>query len=263
MDISVLATTEEHAVAEVNSADETTIVSFNGARAFSVFSPCVNEGVCTASPADSLITPSCARERCLLASVIDTLVLVEAWAVRIVELNVLGSNRAESVGRAVESNIVNLALASLNLSFAVHTVSAVDVDAMVVVEINTSNQTSIHVESNGIDTSGSFGELGSSFLLASAGVPNEDDWDGANLSCGGHFTLIANLEAHDVVGVSILIVGSLLRGVFDLTTSEKLLRVRFLIKNDTKSSSHVASIAIRIEVHVLSAVSASVSVDVF
>ena len=124
--------------------------------------------------------------------------LVEAWAVRIVELNVLGSNRAESVAGAVESNIVYLALASLNLSFAVHTVSAVDVDAVVVVEIDTSNQTSIHVESNGIDTSGSFGEFGSSFLLASAGVPNEDDWAGANLSCGSHCTPHMHGHTHTV-----------------------------------------------------------------
>ena len=45
MDISVLASTEEHAIAEVNSADETVIVSFNGTHAFSVFSPRINEGV--------------------------------------------------------------------------------------------------------------------------------------------------------------------------------------------------------------------------
>ena len=209
VDISVLTTTEEHAITEVNGADETVIVGFNSAHAFSIFSPRVNEGICTSSPADSLVAPSCAGERCLLASVIDTLVLVEARAVSIIELNVLRSSSAESVGGAVESNIVNLALSSLNLSFAIHSVSAVDVDTVVIVEINASNQTSITVESNGIDTSGSFGKFSSSFLLTSAGIPGEDYWGGANLSSGSRSALIADLEAHDVIGVSTVIVGSL------------------------------------------------------
>ena len=81
---------------------------------------------------------------------------------------------------------------------------------VVVVEINTCNVISILAESNGIDTSRSFWELGSAFLFASDGIPGEEDWAGANLSGYGHFALVAKLDAHDIICVSRIIVGFLL-----------------------------------------------------
>jgi hypothetical protein len=62
--------------------------------------------------------------------------------------------------------------------------------------------------------------------------------------------------------VCISVVGNVLGSVSDLATSEELLGVGGLVKDDSKGSGHVDGIAILVEEDVLSAVSASVSVDV-
>ena len=58
------------------------------------------------------------------------------------------------------------------------------------------------------------------------------------------------------------VTSSLLRCVFDLATTEEFLGVGTVIEDDTKSSSHVDSVSHNVEVDVLSAVGASVSIDV-
>jgi len=50
--------------------------------------------------------------------------------------------------------------------------------------------------------------------------------------------------------------------VFNFTTTEELLGVGLLIKNDTEGSSHVDSLSFRVIVDVLSGISASVTIDV-
>ena len=59
------------------------------------------------------------------------------------------------------------------------------------------------------------------------------------------------------------IIGNILGGVVDLTTSEELLGVGTGIKDDTKGGSYVDGLASRVKVNVLSRVCASVSIDIF
>jgi len=62
--------------------------------------------------------------------------------------------------------------------------------------------------------------------------------------------------------VTILIVTSLLGLVHDLTTTEELLGVGVVIKDDTKSGSHVDDLTIAVNEAVLTRISASVTIDV-
>jgi hypothetical protein len=81
---------------------------------------------------------------------------------------------------------------------------------MIVVKINAGDHVIVLTPGNSIYTSGSFGKLGSGLLFTSAGIPSENGWLRANLSGCSHLLLVAKLDAHDIVGVSIHIVGGLL-----------------------------------------------------
>jgi len=60
----------------------------------------------------------------------------------------------------------------------------------------------------------------------------------------------------------ITIVGDLLGGVFDLTATEELLGVSLRVKDNTEGSCHVDRSIVTVEENVLSAISASVAVNV-
>jgi hypothetical protein len=65
-----------------------------------------------------LIVPNAAGEGCHLSSIINTrLAVAQVWFVSIPEFNMLGSSSAELVARLIPSNVVNLVLTSLYLSF--------------------------------------------------------------------------------------------------------------------------------------------------
>jgi len=60
----------------------------------------------------------------------------------------------------------------------------------------------------------------------------------------------------------IQIIGNLFGCVVNFAASEESLAVGFLIKNDTETSSHVNNLSIRVEVNILSAILAPVSINV-
>jgi len=72
----------------------------------------------------------------------------------------------------------------------------------------------------------------------------------------------AEIDGGDVVVVTILIVSSLLGLVLDLTTTEELLGVRVVVKDDTESGGHVDDLTVLVDEAVLARISASVTIDV-
>ena len=76
--------------------------------------------------------------------------------------------------------------------------------------------------------------------------------------------ILTHGKAHDVVSVSIGVIGDILGSVVDLTTTEELLLLgrASVIQDNTESSSHVDDLALTVEMAVLTGVSATVAKDV-
>ncbi len=132
---------------------------------------------------------------------------------------------------------------------------------MFVVEIGSADP-SLRVHGNSLDTTGTLGNLDTLLLLASACVPGEDGGLGADLARDTSVARGVHTEAHDVIGVMVLIVGDVLGSGLNLATTEEFLRVRVLVKDNTESGSHVDSVALTIPVCVLLGVGATVTIDV-
>lgn len=72
----------------------------------------------------------------------------------------------------------------------------------------------------------------------------------------------AQIDGSDVVVVTILIVSSLLGLVLNLTTTEELLGVGVVVKNDTEGGGHVDDLTVLVDEAVLARISTSVTVNV-
>ena len=183
MNVSVLATREEHTVNEFHGADESTFVYGDGALAVSIFAvPHVDLGVGTTGVAGTIVTPGNAGEGCHCIGSKDTLSLVHVWCIGIPEVDVLGSASSEFVGLRAETNVVDLVGVSLDSADLTPVSCLEHVDPVIVGEIDATDQRAVVVEGNGVDTSGSLGKLDTALLITSNSVPAEDSWRGANLS---------------------------------------------------------------------------------
>jgi len=98
--------------------------------------------------------------------------------------------------------------------------------------------------------------------LSSLGTPGEHSRSRADLSRNSGASVRGHSDSHDIVSVMITIVGDLLGGVFDLTATEELLGVSLRVKDNTEGSCHVDRSIVTVEENVLSAISASVAVNV-
>jgi len=178
------------------------------------------------------------------------------------EVDVLDTSGGESLatGLGVPADVVNL----VGITLLLHDLIAIvveDVDLMFVVEIH-STDPSLVVDSDGGDATGTLGNLDSLLLLTGAGVPLEDGGLGADLSGDGGLALGADANAHNIIGVMVLIVGDVLGRGIDLTTTEELLGVGLGVQDDTEGGGHVDGAASGVPVDVLTGVSASVAIDV-
>lgn len=144
----------------------------------------------------------------------------------------------------------------------VTTLHVENVDIVVVVEIDASEHGVVLGPTDSLDTSGTLLEFELVLLLTSSGIPNEDSGSGANLARYGKLSVGAQIDGGDIVVVTILIIASLLGAVLNLTTTEELLGVGVVVKDDTKSSGHVNDLTILVNETVLARVRASVTVDV-
>ena len=174
----------------------------------------------------------------------------------------LDTGRRESLGAGlvIPTDVMNLVAITLLLEDA-GTIVVIDVDLMFVVHIDGADP-AISVDSDGSDSTSARSDLDSLLLLTSAGIPGEDGGLEASLTGDGSLTVGADTDAHNIIGVMVLVICDVLGGVFNFTTTEELLGVGLLIKNDTEGSSHVDSLSFRVIVDVLSGISASVTIDV-
>jgi len=135
-------------------------------------------------------------------------------------------------------------------------------DVMVVVEIDGSEHGVVFGPADSLDTSCTLLEFVLGDLLTSGGVPDKDSGSGANLARDGKLSVGANINGGDIVVVTILVIASLLGTVLNLTTTEELLGVGVVVKDDTEGSSHVDGLTVHVDEAVLARVGASVTVDV-
>jgi len=136
------------------------------------------------------------------------------------------------------------------------------VDIVVVVKIGASNHGSILANANSLDTSGTFFEFKLLFLLTSTGVPNKESGSGADLARDSPFSHLVHIYSKNIVVVTIFIVTSLLGLVLNLSTTKEFLGVLIMVKDNTKSGSHVDNLTVLVEEDVLARVSASVTINV-
>ena len=171
-----------------------------------------------------------------------------------------GGGKSGGTRLGIPGDVVDLVGVTLLLEDAV-AILIIAVDLMFVVEISGSDVT-LTVDGDSVDATSALCDLDTEALLASAGVPSEDGWLGANLTRDSHPSLGAESDGHDVIGVMVLIVGDVLGGAIDLTTTEEFLGVGFVVKDDTKGGSHVDGVTVAVPVEVLLGVTAPIAIDV-
>ena len=263
MDLAVLGAREELALGESESADEA-LVHVNGllAAATIIATPDVELTVGATRVTGAVAVPSGASEGGLLVGAEETLLLVAGGIGGIPEVHVLHTSSGESLAAwlGVPADVMDLVGVTLLLDDLVAIVVE-DVDLMLVVEIDGADP-SIVVDSDGGDATGALGDLYSLLLLASAGVPGEDGGLGADLTGDGGLTLRADADAHNIIGVMVLVIGDVLGSVVDFTATEELLGVRLAVEDNTESSGHVDGLTVGVPVAVLLGVGASVTIDV-
>mmetsp|Transcript_22822 Transcript_22822/g.16141 ORF Transcript_22822/g.16141 Transcript_22822/m.16141 type:complete len:251 (+) Transcript_22822:1353-2105(+) len=176
----------------------------------------------------------------------------------------LVTNGTESSGSWLlgELDIIDLVGITLSLQARSTGANIKDVDLVFVVKIDTSNKLLVFRDSTSVDSSGTLADLEFLNLLTSLSIPKEERRSGTNLTGKSHLSAAANINGHDVVGVSIFVVSLLLGLVLNFTTAEEALGVSVVIEDNTESSGHIADLAVGVEEDVLSSVSASVSVNV-
>ena len=228
-----------------------------------IATPDVDLSVGTTRVALTTVVPSCASERGLFVGAEKTLLLVSSSVTSVPEVHVLDTSRGESLGTrlGVPADIMDFVGITLLLEDAL-TILVVDVDLMFVVKINGSDP-AIGIDSASSDTTGTLGNLNSLFLGTSVSIPSEDGRLGTNLTRDGCGAVGADANAHNIIGMVILIIGNILGSVLNFTTTEESLSVGCSVKDNTESSGHVDGLSTGIEVDVLLGVSASVTIDVF
>ena len=227
-----------------------------------IATPDVDLSVGTTRVALTTVVPSCASERGLFVGAEKTLLLVSSSVTSVPEVHVLDTSRGESLGTrlGVPADIMDFVGITLLLEDAL-TILVVDVDLMFVVKINGSDP-AIGIDSASSDTTGTLGNLNSLFLGTSVSIPSEDGRLGTNLTRDGCGTVGADANAHNIIGMVILIIGNILGSVLNFTTTEESLSVGCSVKDNTESSGHVDGLSTGIEVDVLLGVSASVTIDI-
>lgn len=177
------------------------------------------------------------------------------------ELNVLRSNGAEFVLVVLApADVVNLVGVSLVHKFLLTRGSVEYVDTMVGRHVDTSKLTSVAVEPDALEAISTLVKDSTSLLLSSDSIPDEDHRDRSTLS--GDSVVSKNVDAHDVVVVTVHLTSGFSSTVFNFTSTEEFLGVTLGVEDDTESSGHVDNVSCSVEVNVLARVSTSVSVNV-
>jgi hypothetical protein len=115
---------------------------------------------------------------------------------------------------------------------------------MVIVQVHTGNVISVLTPSDGIDSSGSFWELESALAFSSQSAPLKNDRGRSNLASGGQSSVTVELDAHDIIGVTSLIISCNLGSILNFPTTKEFLSVVTVVENNSKSSSHVGCITL-------------------
>jgi hypothetical protein len=128
-----------------------------------------------------------------------------------------------------------------------------DTDHVIIALVSSSNILTIWRDSACCNGSRVFWKLESSFLLGCLGIPHKTRGGFTDLSGDSPLSVSSSVDihAHDVVIVMRLVTSNLLGRVFDFTTSEKGLSVRWLIEDHTKACGHIADITVWVVVYVL------------
>ena len=170
------------------------------------------------------------------------------------------TSSSEPLGARVPGAIVDDVGVTLLLEDAVSAV-VIAVNLMLVVEIGSADP-AISIHGAGLDTTGTLCNLDALSLLTSAGIPGEDGGLRADLTGDGGGACGVQTEAHNVICVMVLVIGHVLGGRLNLTTTEEFLGVAILVQDNTKGGSHVDSLALTVPVSVLLGFGAAVAIDV-
>lgn len=263
--VAVLATGDELAALPADGADEATLV---GVPAFLELSatllPNVDLRVAAAGVGAVLVVHGNAGVRggVTLASV-DA--LVARLGTGVPELDVLGATSDEALGARLGgvAHIHDL----VGVSLLPHDEAAVgdveDVHVVVVVEIDESAVVTVLGDADGSHTARALGELIAGLLLTGAGIPCEGNGGRANLAGSGELSARRDGNCGNVVVVGVLVGGSLLGLVLGHAAAEEFLGVGALVKDNAKGSGHVDGLSIGVEENVLTAIGATVTVNVF
>jgi len=259
---TVLTTRVQDTIMPFHGANETLGVSLEGTSAATVF-PLVDTRVGTTGVAEALVIPSNARHGGHFVGAEETL-LLGRLVITIPEVDVLDTSSGESLGAGLSRplNIHDTVGTTLVRHDEVALLHVEYMNIMVVVKINASEHGVVLGPTDGLNTSGTLLEFKFVHLFTSDGVPNEDSGSGADLTGDSHLSVGAQINRGDIVVMTIFIVTSLLGLVGNFTTTEEFLGVGVVVKDDTKSSSHVNDLTVLVDEAVLARVSASVTVDV-
>jgi len=135
-------------------------------------------------------------------------------------------------------------------------------EAVVIGQIDTGNEGIILRDSTCGNSTGALWQLVALLLLSRACVPGEHRGGRANLSSDCGVAVSVHEDAHDIIGVMVLVVCSLFGGVIDFTATKELLGVAFSVEDHTESGGHIDWFVFLVEIDILSAVGTSVAIDI-
>jgi hypothetical protein len=158
-----------------------------------------------------------------VVSSVDSSVLNLVFS-RVPELNVPRSNGAEFVLVVfTPADVVNLVGVSLVHKFLLTRGSVEYVDTVVGRHVDTSKLTSVAVEPDALEAISTLVKDSTSLFLSSDGIPNEDHRNRSTLS--GDSVVSENVDAHDVVVVTVHLTSGFSSAVFNFATTEEGLGV--------------------------------------
>jgi len=227
-----------------------------------VFFPHVDLSVGATRHGIAVLVESDAREGGAGFGTEDTVLFVTFFTP---EANMLAASSGKVLGTfgSVESQVQDLVVGAIfaPLKF---TFRAVIVDFVVVVQISSSNHSTVNRDAASTHSTGAAGKLESLHLLTSAGVPEEHNGLVAILTSKNCSTALRHSKSSDIISVTIIIISNVLGSVVDFTSTEEflLLRRTILIKNDAEGSSHIDNFAVFVHVTVLARVGTAVTQDV-
>ena len=224
--------------------------------------PNVNKWVSASSEHISLIISGSACEASgLVALSEDTFLALKGW--RVPELDVFSASSYKTIVACLlrKDNVED----AVGIAWFWAASAGCDIEhinVVLVVAVNQSDKGPIIRDCDGINTSRTLCKLKSLLFLTGCSIPQEGYRCWANLAGSCEFTVHTHGDGCDIIGVTVVIIWYVFGFHINLATSKIRLCVLCLIQDHSESSRHINCVAIGIEIYILSAIFASVTIDV-